>query len=141
MSSTQPDVRASFLPASCLGAPTPSGEQMPVCPVTTCLPSLLPTASPPCFLSSACQRMQAQAPHSCSRKPGTQTTLGPPHGALCAQGSKDLHLFALSPFQTWQPLCHRKQVKSNKQECPWLAAAAPDGSFISPVLTFSRITA
>ena len=38
------------------GCPTPSREQVPICPVTTCFPGLQPTTSLPHFLSSACQK-------------------------------------------------------------------------------------
>lgn len=53
-----PAVTASFLPLHYLWKwlPAPSREQVPVCPVTTCFLSLLPKASLPCFLRSACQQ-------------------------------------------------------------------------------------
>lgn len=109
--------------------PTPSREQVPICPGPTCFFSLLPMASLPCFLLLACQK---DAGHCAVQLWGplrTQSTPVPWHWAGPVQEpSGGQNLFVLLPYNDCQTLSYRKQNRTNK------SLPGPDGA--SQVLTF-----
>ena len=106
------------------GCPTPSREQVPVCPVTTCFPGLQPTTSLPHFLSSACQKDA-----DCSALPprGRRAHRPPRRPSTVQWPRRGPELACPAPLQRL-PAPGLEKTKQNKQKpcCPWLCTRSPD---------------
>lgn len=110
------------------GCPTPSREQVPVCPVTTCFPGLQPTTSLPHFLSSACQKDA-----DCSALPprGRRAHRPPRRPSTVQWPRRGPELACPAPLQRL-PAPGLEKTKQNKQKpcCPKVL------TFYQPVLSF-----
>lgn len=112
---------------------------MPICPVTTCFPSLLPEASRPGACPQLARGMLAAAPSSC-RAPARRPPGHPLHWAVPAQWPrKGQHLFVLPPYKDGQAPSYREKNQQTKGFVPWLAhrASRPFTSRSGPSLWHS----
>lgn len=128
-------VNASFLPSSPFMKAVAQHRPENKCPFVLCphaFPSLLPMASLPCFLLSACQKdvgcctVQLRGWGGGASCP--QTTLAPQHCAVLDVALKGPELVCFAPYNDCQPLSYRTQNRTNK------SFTGPDGA--SRVLTF-----
>lgn len=115
-----PAVAAFFHPSSSfmkVATQNPLQKQVPICPVTTCSPCLLPTSSLTCFLSPVSQKDAGCCAVQLRGSPCTETVLVPRHSAVSVQWpTRGRNLFVLLPCKDCQLLDYRKQDKTNKQK-------------------------